>query len=282
MTCGPRILLSEGSSLSAREAITAFGLSGHRVHVVTSEAFCLGRFSRFVERVYRAPASGADPAGYLEAVLGIVAQQRIDALIPVHEQAYLFAAARQRIPATLAVALADFAAFEQVQSKAAFSALLDRLAVPQPDTTIIRSADDLMAERAYPFFLKAALGTASAEVWRIDDRKQLETLLPGLEARGAFEDRLIAQAAISGALERTQAVFDRGRLVASHIYRQVAEGPGGGDILKCSVNRPEVRALVERIGTALAGTAPSRSTASSRQKPEQHALSTPIRASSNP
>lgn len=251
MRLGPRILLSEGSSLSAREAITALGLAGHRVHVVTSEPFCLGRFSRFVERVHRAPASGADPAGYLQAVLDIVTQQRIDALIPVHEQAYLFAAARDRMPAGLAVALADFAAFEQVQSKATFSALLDRLAVPQPATMIIRSPDDLMAERAYPFFLKAAFGTASTGVRRIDDRKQLEGLLPGLQARGTFKDGLIAQAAISGALERTQAVFDRGRLVASHIYRQVTEGPGGGDILKRSVRRPEVRALVGRIGAKL-------------------------------
>jgi carbamoylphosphate synthase large subunit len=152
-------------------------------------------FSRRRLRNFPPPIYAAARASYFEAVLGIVAQQRIDALIPVHEQAYLFATARHRIPSTLAVALADFAAFEQVQSKAAFSALLDQLAVPQPATTIIRSADGLMAERAYPFFLKAAFGTASAEVWRIDDRKQLEALLPSLEARGAFEDCLIAQAA---------------------------------------------------------------------------------------
>jgi hypothetical protein len=38
------------------------------------------------------------------------------------------------MPASLAVALVDFAAFEQVQSKAAFSALLGRLDVPQPAT----------------------------------------------------------------------------------------------------------------------------------------------------
>jgi hypothetical protein len=56
-------------------------------------------------------------------VLSIVAKQRIDPLIPVHEQAYLFAAARHRMPVTLAVALADFAAFEQVQSRATFSEL---------------------------------------------------------------------------------------------------------------------------------------------------------------
>ena len=57
----PKILLSEGSSLSSREAITALGLAGHRVELVSSDPMCLGRFSRFVSRVHRAPASGADP-----------------------------------------------------------------------------------------------------------------------------------------------------------------------------------------------------------------------------
>jgi hypothetical protein len=40
--------------------------------------------------------------------------------------------------------------------------------------------------------------------------------------------------------------------VAFHVYRQIAEGPGGGDLLKASVRRPEVRDLVSRIGGVLA------------------------------
>jgi hypothetical protein len=46
-------------------------------------------------------------------------------------------------------------------------------------------------------------------------------------------------------------VFDSGRLVACHIYRQVVEGPGGGDVLKISVVRRQVREIVERIGQTL-------------------------------
>src|SRR3984893_8993115 len=130
----PRILLSEGSSLSSREAITALGLAGHRVELVSSDPWCLGRFSRFVRHVRHAPRPGIDPDGYLAAVIEVVERREIDALIPVHEQAYLFAAARQRLPAALGVALAEFDAFEQVQSKAAFSRLLTRLDVPPPAT----------------------------------------------------------------------------------------------------------------------------------------------------
>ena len=95
----PRILLSEGSSLSAREAVTALGLAGHRVDLVSSDPMCLARFSRFVSHVHPVPACGGDPDGYLAAVLDVVARRSIDVLMPVHEQAYLFAAATRSIAA---------------------------------------------------------------------------------------------------------------------------------------------------------------------------------------
>jgi predicted ATP-grasp superfamily ATP-dependent carboligase len=247
----PKILLSEGSSLSSREAITALGLAGHRVELMSSDPMCLGRFSRFVSRVHRAPASGADPDEYLAAVIETVKSSQIDALLPVHEQAYLFAAARERLPAGLGIALADFEAFEQVQSKATLAELLTRLDVPQPETEIVRSADEFAADRAYPFFVKAAFGTASTGVWRVRDAHQRDTVLAQLQQHDAFAEGLLVQAAVTGSLERTQAVFDRGRLVASHIYRQVVEGPGGGDVLKISVVSAQVREIVKRIGHAL-------------------------------
>jgi predicted ATP-grasp superfamily ATP-dependent carboligase len=247
----PKVLLSEGSSLSSREAITALGLAGHRVELLSSDPLCLGRFSRFVSRVHRTPASGADPDGYLKAVIETVEAGRIDALLPVHEQAYLFAAARQTLPSGLGLALADFEAFEQVQSKAGLAELLTRLNVPQPATELVRSADEFAAMRPYPFFVKAAFGTASTGVWRVRDAQQRDAVLAQLVQHNAFAEGLLVQAAVSGSLERTQAVFDRGRLVASHIYRQVVEGPGGGDVLKISIVDAPVREIVQRIGQAL-------------------------------
>ena len=247
----PKILLSEGSSLSARETITALGLAGHRVDIMSPDPLCLGRFSRYVDRLHRSPASGVDPDGYLAAVLEVAKQRAIDVLLPVHEQAYLFAAGRKRLPDGLGIAVADFAVFEQVQSKASLAELLARLEVPQPPTAVVRTAEEFAASRPFPFFVKAAFGTASSGVWRVGDERERDALLVQLEQRGAFADGLLVQAAITGKLERTQAVFDHGTLVASHIYRQLAEGPGGGDVLKLSVVSREVRDIVERIGGAL-------------------------------
>jgi predicted ATP-grasp superfamily ATP-dependent carboligase len=247
----PKILLSEGSSLSSREAITALGLAGQRVELVSSDSMCLGRFSRFVTRVHRAPASGADPDGYLAAVIETIKSDNIDVLMPVQEQAYLFAAARKQLPADVGIALADFEAFERVQSKAGFADLLTGLNVPQPKTEVVRSADEFAADRRFPFFVKSAFGTASTGVWRVRDAHQRDALLVQLQSQNAFAEGLLVQAAVTGSLERTQGVFDRGRLVASHIYRQVVEGPGGGDVLKISVVDAQVRRTVEQIGQAL-------------------------------
>jgi predicted ATP-grasp superfamily ATP-dependent carboligase len=250
-TAKPKILLSEGSSLSAREAITVLGLAGHRVELISSDPFCLGRFSRFVERTHRAMASGADPDGYLAAVLEIVHTRKIDALLPVHEQAYLFAAARQKLPDGLGIALAGFDAFEQVQSKAGLADLLTRLQVPQPATMLIRSAAEFAGPRDFPFFAKAAFGTASTGVWKVQDERQRDTLAAQFESDNIFANGLLVQTAVPGMLERTQAVFDHGRLVACHIYRQIIEGPGGGDVLKLSVINVRAREIVESIGHAL-------------------------------
>ena len=251
MTAGPRILLSEASSLSAREAITALGQAGHSVEVMSNDRLAIGCFSRFVRKVHPAPPSGTDPDGYVEAVLEVIARRGIEVLLPVHEQAYLFAAARHRLPEDVGAALAAFSAFEQVQSKTAFSALLTSLGAPQPNTEIARSAEDLARARPFPFFVKSDFGTASTGVRRIADRADQAALVASFETAGGEVGRLLVQAAAIGPLERCQAVFDQGRLVAFHAYRQIAEGPGGGDILKVSVRRPEAAMWTETIGSAL-------------------------------
>jgi hypothetical protein len=138
-----------------------------------------------------------------------------------------------------------------VQSKPALAALLTRIDIPQSATEIIHSTRDFAAERPFPYFVKTPFGTASAGVWRIDTSTQRDALSGEPEHRGAFERGVVVQAAANGPLGRTQAVFDHGRLVAIQIYRQIVAGPGGGDVLKASVRRPNVCGFVKRIGAAL-------------------------------
>jgi hypothetical protein len=57
---------------------------------------------------------------------------------------------------------------------------------------------------------------------------------------------------VAGTTEKAQAVFCRGKLIGFHAYRQIAAGAGGGEAIKQSVSRPQVRAHLATIGQKLA------------------------------
>jgi hypothetical protein len=69
-----RILLSEGTSLSAREAITVLGRAGHAVEICGPHRWCLGGYSKWVDRVHVVPGAGVDPAGYVRFVAELCAR----------------------------------------------------------------------------------------------------------------------------------------------------------------------------------------------------------------
>src|ERR1700712_5239291 len=91
-----RVLVSEGNSTSAREAITILGLSGHHVEVCDPSRVCLSRFSRFTRAFHRCPGLRDDPAGFLASIEKLLVTETFDVLLPTHEQGFLFARVRER------------------------------------------------------------------------------------------------------------------------------------------------------------------------------------------
>jgi predicted ATP-grasp superfamily ATP-dependent carboligase len=247
-----RILLSEGSSTSAREAITALGLNGHHVEICDPDPHCLGRFSRFVRKFHRCPRLRHNPAEYLSFVLDLIARRPFDILLPIHEQGLLFAKARERVEPRIAVALPSFDSYRQVLSKAGFSRLLTELALPQPNKRLLKTPAELQAIRHFPCVIKTSIGTASRGTWIVHDHAGLERALRELTEADAFSDEILVQDFVPGVVEHAQAVFARGSLLASHAYRQLAAGAGGGPARKESVRRPLVHEHLARIGARLA------------------------------
>jgi predicted ATP-grasp superfamily ATP-dependent carboligase len=247
-----RVLLSEGSSTSAREAVTVLGLSGHTVEICDPSRYCLARFSRFVSKFHRCPGLRDDPVGFLALVERLLSSGHFDVLLPTHEQGFLFARARRRLEACAGLALPSFESYRIAHSKAGFSRLLDQLGLPQPATRIVTSADELRAAIRFPCLAKTAVGTASRGIWFVRDDNALEAAMRELAASGAFADEVLVQDFVAGATEKAQGVFCRGQLLGFHAYRQIAPGVGGGEAIKQSVTRPQVRAHLATIGNKLA------------------------------
>jgi predicted ATP-grasp superfamily ATP-dependent carboligase len=156
-----RLLVSEGSSTSAREAVTFLGANGHIVEVCDPSRWGLARFSRFVRKFHRCPGLRDDPAGYLAFVEELLAAQQFDGLVPTHEQGFLFARVSERLAEKVGLALPSFASYRTAHSKAGFSRLLDELSLPQPKTHIVKSEHELRCAISFPGVIKTSLGTAS-------------------------------------------------------------------------------------------------------------------------
>jgi predicted ATP-grasp superfamily ATP-dependent carboligase len=247
-----RVLVSEGNSTSAWQAITILGLSGHLAEVCDPSPFCLARFSRFVRKFHRCPGLRDDPAGFLAFVEKLLATRHFDVLLPIHEQGFLFARVQQRLADRVGLALPGFENYRTVHSKAGFSRLLDELGLPQPATRILKSESELRGAIRFPSVVKTSVGTASRGIWFVRNESDLEAALQELNASGAFADEVLLQDFITGATEKAQAVFCRGKLLGFHAYRQIAAGIGGGEAIKRSVGRPQVCTLLATIGEKLA------------------------------
>jgi biotin carboxylase len=242
-----RVLLSEGSSLTAREIVTCLGPVGYHVEVLDPDPVCIARLSRWVRRVHRCPRSGVDPLAYLEVVEKVVAERQIDVVLPTHEQAWLFAAAAELLSG-VPIAVADLASFGRVQSKVEFARLLDELGLAQPRWRLVAGEDDL-TEVPFPFWLKTAFSTAGSGVRLVTDQRSRTAAMHELLNQGVGP--MMAQQPASGQYGQVQGLFDRGRLVAVHTSVQTGIGIGPSAAARLSVDHPVPRRDITVLGEAL-------------------------------
>jgi len=243
---GVRVLLSEGSSLTAREVLTCLGPADFHVEALDPDRLCIDRFSRWMRKVHACPRPGADPVGYLDAVKRVVRDRRIDVVLPTHEQAWLFAAGAPLLSG-VPLAVADVASFDRVQSKVEFARLLDELRLPQPRWRLVTGRGDLYA-LSFPYWLKSAFSTAGGGVRLVsDERSRANAELELLDV----DMPVMAQEPARGPYAQVQALFDHGRLVAAHTSVQTGTGIGPSAAARSSVDHPIARRHIGLLGEAL-------------------------------
>jgi hypothetical protein len=242
-----KVLLSEASSLTAREHLTVLANSGVQVEALSCIDQPLVRFSRWCRAVHPAPAASLDPLGYLRVVAELMGTGDYDALLPTHEQAWLFAVGRHLLPEHTPLALAPAEAFDQVQGKLAFCRLLDQLHIPQPVWKQVTDLRDL-SEVGFPCWLKSDFSTAGRGVRHVPDAGAAAPMFTALSAAGA---PVIAQRPAPGRYAQAGALFEHGRLIAVHTSEKIGEGAGGSAAARLGVDHPLVREHIARIGAHL-------------------------------
>ena len=249
-----KILLTEGSSTSARQTLYALGRLGHTIDVCDPQRLCLGRFSRYVRRFYRCPLFTTEPLAYLRCLNDRLQVGQYDVLLPVHDQVYLLARVRDILSQRVGIALPEFEALAQVQSKSRFAKLLDSLGLPQPPTSVVRAPSELdYVSCEFPCYAKLAHSTAGRGVWLVRSREELRRLGNQLQRPAAAAEfpELVLQAETRGCYCVVATVFQHGRLLAAHAYRPRQTGVGGSAQARESVLHPAVCEDVARLGAHL-------------------------------
>ena len=241
-----RVLLSEASSLTAREHLSVLGPTGIDIDVASCSSLAIGRFSRWCHHVVRVPRSADDPKGYLTAVADALRRGRYDALLPTHEQAWLFAAGRRFLPPDTPLAVAAIDAFDQVEGKVDCAKLLDTLGLPQPAWSVITAASDLRQVQL-PCWLKASFSTAGRGVRFVTSPNEAARALGQLLPAGP----VLAQQPATGTYAQVAGLFAHGRLVAVHTSELVGIGAGGSAAARLSVDHAAARAHIEQLGRYL-------------------------------
>jgi predicted ATP-grasp superfamily ATP-dependent carboligase len=249
-----RVLLTEGSSVSARQAIYALGYAGAAIEVCDPKPLlCLARFSRFVRACYACPSFTRAPAAYVEFLTERLRRGSFDVLFPVHDETYLLSRFRDHFSSMVGLAVADFASFERLQSKAEFVKVLRELDLPHPKTDLVRTRAQLENQQAFPYYIKLAYSTAGQGVWFVSSVDERNLVADRLEI-GALLNRvseILVQQPAPGVLGVVQCVFDEGRLVAGHCYQALALGVGGSARIRIGVDHPVVLAQVSRLAAHL-------------------------------
>ena len=165
----------------------------------------------------------------------------------------MFSAVRDQLVSKVGIAISDFSGFTLLQSKTAFARLLEDLYLPHPRTSLVNSRSQLEEMSHFPYYVKAPYSTAGCGVWRIDNAEDRSHAIIALEQQGLFNGRtdVVVQDVAIGVLSQAQAVFEHGRLVAVHCTSQQAEGIGGSQSARLSVDHPAVRHHLEMLGRHL-------------------------------
>jgi len=247
-----KILLSEGSSNSARQTLYGLGRK-NSIDIVDPSPWCQCRYSSLIHRWHRCPSAANDPAAYVACIIDLLNRNRYDVLFPTHEQVYLLSRYRDSLGKRVGLAVPDFESLRRMQSKAEFVRLMTELELPIPACRIVNSEKDIAAHDRFPCYLKLAHSTASLGVKRVENRESLIAGLAEFKRGGLWQEgtEILIQQPARGGQAEVSAVFQHGRLVAAACAEVLETGIGGGPAQRVSADHVHVIEHVKQLGNHL-------------------------------
>lgn len=256
-----RVLVTDAGRSSAISIIRSLGRRGWRVVAADASPASAGFASRYAAERLVHPDPARDPDAAVDVLLEAAAARQVDLLVPVTDELVLpLAAARHRLPAGCALAVADDAGLAATGDKAATLRLARDLGLPTPCTAVVRTEEEALTAApglGWPVVVKPArsrLRTAQGiDRFTVSYANDPDELAARLQAVGGRTEVLL-QRYVRGEGHGVEVLASEGRPLAAFQHRRLREVPvtGGASSFRESVALdPELLAASTRLLEAL-------------------------------
>lgn len=214
-----RILLTSSRAPVTLELIRVLARHGHEVHASDTFAPTLGSHARGLHRHHLTPSPRHASEAFVQALLDIIARQRIDWLIPTCEEVFHVGRHLPRLAAVTRVLAAPLDELDRWHNKFAFQQRAATLGLDTPRTALVRDRQALAAEAALlpRYLLKPAYSRFASRI--VTNAGPRAGRIPLSECQPTSTDPWLVQEYVEGQAVCTYGIVHAGHVTAHCAYR---------------------------------------------------------------
>ncbi|WP_376987700.1 ATP-grasp domain-containing protein [Bosea sp. R86505] len=229
------MLLTIGRLPKALDFARSFHAAGWRVVVAEPFGRHLTGASNSVVRSLTTPPPSASKAAYLEALLTIIREERIDLVLPLSEETMHVAHLHGRLPAGVRLFAPPPEILLPLHDKARFPVLASAHGLPVPATALLGTPEAARIAADGPFVLKPVLSCSGRGVSLHE---------AGAAVSGPDGSAMVVQRRLPGAHVSSFTLAHQGRVQVTVLYRGTVMA-GTVAVAFERIARPDIAALIE-------------------------------------
>lgn len=207
------ILLTAGRSPLTLDLARQLHEAGHRVFIAETMKLHVCRFSNSVCKSFIIPSPRFYSEDFVEALIKIVNEEKIDLIIPIYEEIIYLSKALHRFPKTCQIFCPPFEMLNTLHNKWLFYSKLRELGIETPTTHLIKSNEDLKkVDFSTSYALKACYSRASLSLKKISSHHALPEII--FEPKNPW----VVQEWLEGKKYCTYSICQSGKLMAHATY----------------------------------------------------------------
>lgn len=249
-----KIIVTNAHSRIAYRCIKALAEHEHEVIAGDFIPFSMSFYSRYSSGHFFYPSPYKDPKVFLKQILSFAIQNRVEFILPIHEETFIFSKYYNEIPADIHLTVPNYKMILSVHNKDKLSNTAAALGIPVPRSSILRcerDLDDAIRIINYPVVLKPRQGGGNYGIRFVHEIRKLKGIyLKHIEENQLRFEQLQIQEYIPAREKYSQVmIFKHGKPCVKFTDKHIRDYPfeGGAGCFRMSTTFPEIEAFTETL-----------------------------------